>query len=244
MESLNKISQIELTNNCTGKCAWCPYNKMARKKGFIEISLVEKIAKKISYIQDFVYLHFFGESTLHPELDKITEILKNNGIDSGIYTNSKNLTEEIFEKLINSNLKEIHITLDRKADFDGILSFVEGLDSDVKLFLIKIDLPEIFDDRISTSDFYRFANSVKSIKENTFPRVSKFEDSNDNDGKPHCCRIQCDGTCDLWNNNEYIILWDGRITTCLKDHNGKMCIGTIDDFDELKYKTNRCPFVK
>ena len=125
-----------------------------------------------------------------------------------------------------------------------IKSFSERLDPQTKLYFIKIDLPERFKDRISNLKFYKFVNSIKEIKELVGARVMNFEDPEINDGKNDCYRIDKKGMCDLKKNNQYIVLWDGRITTCLKDFNGEMCVGNIDDLDNLNYKNKECPWKK
>lgn len=241
MESLNKISQIELTNNCTGKCEYCPYQRMTRPVGYIKLSLIEKIAKKISGRQNFVHLFFFGESAFHPEICEIVKILKKYKINSGIYVNSKNLTIEVLRNLERTDLKEIYITIDNLTDFKIIQSFSRHLNIETKLTLITVKLPKQYRNRMTNVEFYRFVNSIKDIKKDTRSIILKFDNPEKNDGKEECCR-KIKGVCDLRKNDEYIIMWDGRITTCLKDFDGKMSVGTIDDLDDLKYESKECPF--
>ena len=66
---------IEITNSCNLNCSFC--SKSFRDKRNMSILEFETVLKKIDKYTDFIYLHVKGEPLLHPDLDKILELLDN-----------------------------------------------------------------------------------------------------------------------------------------------------------------------
>jgi sulfatase maturation enzyme AslB (radical SAM superfamily) len=59
---------LELTNNCNLNCKMCIYKKLHGKTGNMSRSLYESCVTQLSEMGlDTLYLHFGGESLLHPE---------------------------------------------------------------------------------------------------------------------------------------------------------------------------------
>ena len=82
---------IEITNSCNLNCSFC--SKSFRDKRNMSILEFETVLKKIDKYTDFIYLHLKGEPLLHPDLDKILELLDNYNKKVIITTNGTLLKE-------------------------------------------------------------------------------------------------------------------------------------------------------
>ncbi len=130
----------EPTNKCNLNCLECPTgnNTSSREKGQLDINLYKKI---ITDIKDFAIYHmiyFQGEPFLHPNLYEFIEYADQNKIYTTTSTNGHYLNKKNCEKIIQSGLKKIIISLDgtdQKAyeryrmngDFDKVIKGIKNL---------------------------------------------------------------------------------------------------------------------
>lgn len=96
---------VEITNNCNLDCSFCIKNN--RDKRFISIDEYNHIINEIKPYTAYVYLHLMGESLLHPKINEIINLTKNNNIRVNITTNGY-LIDRIKN---NQNIRQINISL-------------------------------------------------------------------------------------------------------------------------------------
>jgi radical SAM protein with 4Fe4S-binding SPASM domain len=129
---------VELTNNCNLKCTECITGSglMKRGKGFMPVSLYNRILSELSYYLLNVNLYFQGEPLLHPDI--VSFITASRGIYSVISTNGHYLSEEKSYDIVKSGLKKIIISLDgldqetynayrRNGDIKKVIKGIENL---------------------------------------------------------------------------------------------------------------------
>jgi len=94
---LPEIYQIETTNACQLDCYMCPRKLMKRDIGYLDPKLVEIMVERGEFKNSYlVELQMYGEPLLHPDLDKIIEILKEKtDVKVGFSTNGLLLHEEL-----------------------------------------------------------------------------------------------------------------------------------------------------
>lgn len=103
---------IELTNNCNLQCIMCPRHKMKRNKGYMEFPLFKKIIDEISNYTEVVDLDMFGESFMHPQIFDMIKYCKLKGLDTILHTNMTLVESEISNKLVDSGLDMVVISID------------------------------------------------------------------------------------------------------------------------------------
>ncbi len=99
---------VEITNICNLNCSFCPKNN--RAKSFMPIESFEHIAKQISPLTNSICLHVMGEPLLHPKLNEIVKIAKQNNLNISLTTNGTLLGQNL-EILKDNAFKKISISL-------------------------------------------------------------------------------------------------------------------------------------
>lgn len=106
LQVLPTFYNIQIASNCKSTCTYCPYPKCFEKKYSIlpckssEFMSLENFSILIDKIADFsseavISLSLWGESTLHPQLEKIIEkVLSYSGLSVLIELTQLNLTDE------------------------------------------------------------------------------------------------------------------------------------------------------
>ena len=80
-----KVDQIELTNRCPYACKMCPRTlDMTRPLGDLPLALFERVIGQLSGRQEYVALHHFGESLVHPQIASAVAIATKQGIRTGL----------------------------------------------------------------------------------------------------------------------------------------------------------------
>lgn len=103
---------VELTNTCNLKCPECATGsgRMIREKGYMKIELFKKIIGELSPFLTNINLYFQGESMLHPDFFMFIENCS--GIHSVVSTNGHFLSPENAQKIVESKLSKLIISLD------------------------------------------------------------------------------------------------------------------------------------
>jgi radical SAM protein with 4Fe4S-binding SPASM domain len=136
---------IELTNHCNIRCRMCnfhsPIVSQRRPKGFMELSLVERLLREISGAgreRPWVALHGAGESLLHKDFVTIlrkASLLPN--LNFGFLTNTMLLNAGMTEKILDTALSWIGFSIDGNdrekfekyrcgADFEAVMKNAVG----------------------------------------------------------------------------------------------------------------------
>jgi radical SAM protein with 4Fe4S-binding SPASM domain len=235
--------QIDLfaVDVCNLKCPFCLRRNYSPGKGFMKFSQVKKILDDASqfglYAFNFAGL---GEPTLHPDLFKIIQYAKEKKVvDVNIHTNCTRLSPEFNQKLIESGLDRIILSIDSAdkevyekmrvgADFEKIYAAVDDLiqqrnNSPKKRPHIKVNF--INTNENDPTELNRFihywqdkANRIAILRyldckegdEKLYHKENYVQDKN------FCCP-------ELW--RRLTILSDGTATLCTRDMTKKFVVG-------------------
>jgi MoaA/NifB/PqqE/SkfB family radical SAM enzyme len=88
----------------------------------MSMSVYEKIIQEGAGFLEFVWLHFFGEPLINPDIYKMIDMAEDAGIRTGMSTNGTRLDEKASAKLLDSKLSMLYISLDgaTKQTFEKI----------------------------------------------------------------------------------------------------------------------------
>lgn len=106
---------LEVTNYCNANCYFCPHQVLRRKFGYMDLTLFQKAVDEIGqYGVQTLNLHLLGEPLLHPEIfDMVAYAKTKERIQQVSFsTNGSLLNESRIDKLINSGLDSIVISMD------------------------------------------------------------------------------------------------------------------------------------
>ena len=239
---------IEPTNYCNLRCSMCP-RELNRPLGYMDVALFEKIIDEsvLSGRRLIITLNKDGEPLLHPELPKMIKYAKEGkaAYKINFYTNGILLTETKSLELMKSGLDTIHISMDAftKETYKKIKNsqMLEVVEENVKRLVVlkkrlRSKLPlvvvKILQSPDTQSEIKPFMNKWKDIAD--FVEIGEFHtwdgtlngssSSNPNNSPNGINRSPCTF---LWYNP--VILWDGRVTICCVDYQGKGIIGDIKE---------------
>jgi len=214
------VVAIEPTSICPMKCVMCPAKNMKRKGGFMDINLFKKIVDQAKKYSPFISLEIFGDSLMHPHIDKMVNYLRKNKIVSQISTNPILLTEQNIKKI--ENLDFLVVSLDatdettyRKIrggkNYSLAVKRINNLLRKKKRPFVVIRMI-----RLPGLDFKKYKKQWKHAD-----KVDCKEPHTFGTGKS---KWNYKGTCfKFWQGLH--IYWDGRVTVCCFDYDGKAIIG-------------------
>jgi len=239
---------IEPTNYCNLNCSMCP-RELNRPFGYMNISLFQKIIdESILYGKRLIItINKDGEPLLHPELPKMVKYAKNKKAAHKInfYTNGILLTETKSMELIKSGLDTLHVSIDAftKETYQKIKNSqkLEIVEENVKKFvelkkILHSKTPLVIVKIIHTPDTQNeikpFINKWKGlanlIEIGTYHTWDGTLNISSQYGHPQTIQKFKRYPCTfLWYNP--VIFWDGRVTTCCVDYQGKGIIGDIKE---------------
>ena len=129
MKRFKKV-YIEITNVCNLSCEFCPKTKRALT--YTDPKKFESILKAVRPYTDYIYLHLMGEPTLHPKLETLLALSKEEGLKVNLTTNGT-LLKKVESILLKADaLRQINISLhsfesnENKRDIDTYLDDVMG----------------------------------------------------------------------------------------------------------------------
>ena len=104
---------LEVTSVCDAVCNFCPREFMPDKKRFLSMELVDRLAEELRQHRiNLVVLCGIGESTLHPQLDRIVRTLAATGTKIEMTTHGgARLDRQRFETLVAHGLSGFHFSL-------------------------------------------------------------------------------------------------------------------------------------
>jgi hypothetical protein len=213
-----KIYNVEITNHCNSKCEYCPHPKMTRPKGLMSMKTYRKVLKKQEL--DFMELHGFGEPLMHPLIYDFVRMAHKRGLKTRFSTNGLLLSGEIMDKLVDSGLDLLWISI--RPFFEEVRK---------KLTLLYDEYSKKMDIMVY---YVEFPEKTKPLPEHW--KVTRII--------PHSWSsqvklpfVKSPDRCFNLANSAVNVLWDGRVSNCCHDFDGKYIIGTIDD-DNLKPAPN------
>ena len=226
MTKFPPVIRIETTNACNAHCIMCPHNNMARPVHVMSDVLFEKIIDECSsYKVSEVHLHNFGEPLLDASLeDRIKLVKKKCRTYVKIFTNGSLLTQDRAQKILNTGIDEIKISIDGSTpeEFEKIRQPLiwEEVSENIKHIL------EIRDTlKLKTKIYITCCTGGSAVGLFDFPVLFAL-------GPKHNWGGQMPGTplfkkfikCNrLWRT--FTILVDGMVARCHADVHGKHCFG-------------------
>ncbi len=105
---------VEPLNICNLSCPECPtgLRTIKRNKGSISLDLFRKTIDDVSKYSFLVNLYFQGEPLMHIKLFSLIKYAKEKGLVVSTSTNAQFITKSIADKIVESGLDEIYISLD------------------------------------------------------------------------------------------------------------------------------------
>lgn len=128
--------QIGITNRCNLDCVFCPQSVSKRKKGNMELDLLDHILNQVSPYVDTVDLSFDGEPFLHPEWVECIEACHRHKINPMLETNALLMDESLSREVLKVGIGSITFSIDAatpetysklkpSGDFSKVVSQVE-----------------------------------------------------------------------------------------------------------------------
>ena len=105
---------VEPTTSCNLRCPECPsgLRSFTRPTGMLDPALLENLILSMKGTLWYVNLYFQGEPMLNPNFFELVEICKKHNVFVNTSTNGHYLTQENAEKLIESGLDRLIVSLD------------------------------------------------------------------------------------------------------------------------------------
>ncbi|HKY43024.1 MAG TPA: radical SAM protein [Pyrinomonadaceae bacterium] len=104
---------IELTSACNAVCTFCPREVMPDRTLYLPVEFVEALARHLDSAKRKPNVVFcgIGESTMHPELEKITRIVASTGTLVSMTTNGARMTTDFFRRLTAAGMTAFNFSL-------------------------------------------------------------------------------------------------------------------------------------
>jgi radical SAM protein with 4Fe4S-binding SPASM domain len=251
----------ELTNHCNLKCPHCSSGsgQMLRPRGFMDIDLFKKVMKELSPYLYNLNLYFQGEPMLHPQF--FSFLTNSSDIYTVVSTNGHFLSEEISEKIVNSGLNKLIVSLDGTDQETYSLYRVNGnvksvmgglknvlyakkkLNSPLKIelqFLVnsynehQIPLIQQLARNLKTTLRLKSMQIIDKSEISTWlPSFDRFRRYRIKDGVYLPKNSLPDRCARLWFNP--VITWDGKVVPCCFDKDAEYIMGdlTEDTFRDI-----------
>ena len=235
---------IEPTNLCNLSCLMCPRPLMQRKTGLMDFSLFKKIVDESKGKTELLYMaNGVGEPLIHPNIIEMIEYANKSGIHTMIGTNGTLLTKDLTTRLFNSGLDIIELSIDAATsstynkirggkNYEQLLknlrTFSEANHSRksakpftiLQFIMTKFNVQEAEQfykkfkgagfDLLAFINCHTWAGNIENFSVNCKKPLGKFSN----------CRL-------LW--SQVAILWNGDVTPCNYDFDGKSVIGNVNN---------------
>jgi len=231
---------IEPTNRCNSDCVVCPRKAMTRNEGVMDIDLFTKAVNECAELGvKWVVLQMFGEPFMDRGFLEKARIAKSMGLKTSIFTNGALLTKRKTRQIIEENLLD-HMVV----SIDGA-NATEYNRNRPTLNLKKVEknVQNILAER------ERAGRRLPKIKIHCthLPGVEYDRPAFNHKWEPMTDGVTCTPTRDwggqmpgisnikkpetrypcflLW--NQFYVLWDGSVTFCSIDFDGRYILGNI-----------------
>ena len=245
---------IEPTNTCNLRCIHCHHHVGSRDRGvftrllgFMKMELYEKIIEEISPKRCAITLNCQGEPCLHKNIIDMILKAKKRDIFVSLLTNGTKLDEILADELLKSGVDRVVFSFDAveedlyekirvNGEFNKVLSNINNfIDNNHKnghkIFVcMSIIVQDATKDHIEEYKKYFTDRPVDTIFESNLLNLSGGTGVNDSfhlkgaieipKKEWPICRIP-------WEN--IVVNWDGAVTICPLDFNGKFIAGDIND---------------
>ncbi len=104
---------VEPTSICNLRCIMCPNKELKREeKGFMSMSLYQKIIEEASRFILDLHLYHRGESLIHPEIIEMIRIAKKANLFIKLHTNATILNDSLARGIIEAGLDQLTFSFD------------------------------------------------------------------------------------------------------------------------------------
>jgi radical SAM protein with 4Fe4S-binding SPASM domain len=242
--------QIEPTNICNLSCICCSWERMPRKKGYMNFELYRKIIAD-AYESGVMRVHLYnhGEPFLNPKIVEMVSLVKQYGLGVHITTNGMLLSKEMADRLLGAGIgyydhivfsilgqsKEIHESIMRGVDHEKVFSNILNLIERRKqlhingpvIEVIFYDMPENSHEKELFQAFWK--NKVDHVR--YCGRISeRFRYYKNTEVEVYL--PERNRTClNIW--ERMTILWNGKVVLCCSDLDGEYVLGDLNN-DSIK----------
>jgi hypothetical protein len=232
-----KIHSIEITNICNINCWHCPSSKSKYPKGFISLDTFKKAVEYVEEGNSF-HMQMFGEAFLHKDLNLLLSIAKEAKTRPMIHSNGTLLTEDNVASAAANGLIALQVSIHSKRSLEGYIAAINALQYCPSQFQLFGKVLSCY--RESLKDWAKELNMTETqyqlIYEESVHNWAMEETSRSEENV-----IETKTRCAFFCNNECIVRWDGNVTTCCFDSEGKNVIGNIDNFENLSFENIKTP---
>lgn len=261
---------IEPTTSCNLSCPECPsgLKKFTRPTGKINLSDYKLILAQMGRHLQYITLYFQGEPLLHPLFSEFVILAKEKKITVATSTNAHFLNRETAQKVVDSGLDRLIISLDG-TDQETYTKYRRGGDFDTVISNIK-SMVEVRQERRVNHPFLELQFLVLKHNEHQIQEVKKmgkalgidkvvlktaqvyeFEEGNDfipNLDKYARYKKQADGTYRIKNKlpnrcfrmwSGCVITWDTQVVPCCFDKDADHRFGNLKNNDFKKIWRNK-----
>lgn len=236
------VLQIELSNRCNLECVMCPRQNMTRSVGDMSLEVFAKIIDEARGKAELAILHLLGESMMNPALYEMIRYCRDAGIRTSLSTNATLLDEEHAQRLADSPLDILILSLDgataetyervrQRGDFAQTVENIQGF-LDVRRgsrpYTI-VQMIELADTSAEKEDFLRRWTG-RGVRALVKPFTAWQGDSAQiaSLGSPKALEPLRHRVCDrawAW----LTVYQDGTVAPCCRDYNGAHPLGNVSD---------------
>jgi len=239
-----KNIMVEPTNACNLNCFMCNAKDSTRKKGFMSMDVFNRILKEAALLSvSNLVMHTVGESLSHPKIIDMIKMAKKAGFSVRLSSNGMLLNPDFSRDIVKSGLDQFRFSIEgatkktyesirQGADFgtllDNVTTFKKLRDKRGKAPNITIGSIVMKETEPELETFYKlFSPLVDSIEftrlGNQGGQVDKAFSASSVDsaaftGARYPCKL-------LWSTT--VILWNGDVSCCCIDFDGKLIVGNI-----------------
>lgn len=246
-----KVDQIELTNRCPYACKMCPRTfDMTRPLGDLSLSLFERLMTQLQGRQQYVALHHFGESLVHPQIADAVALATAQGISTGLSCNPPSLHPGLGQKLLDSGLANVVLSFDsldsgtyreirgQAADFDrgdrNLREFIRARDAGAYRTFVTLQMINMRCNATEAERFLDYCRDV-SVDYGVVIRLGRWDFDDDRvDALGDSRSIGYSAYCTRpWTS--VVVLWNGLVVPCCHDYDGAVVLGDVtrQDLDEI-----------
>lgn len=168
---------IEITNVCNLKCSFC--STTSKKSRTMTTEEFEHIAKQVSMVTQYVYLHVKGEPLLHNNIKDILDLCEKYGLRVNLTTNGTLLNRHIEMLKNHKAIRQVNISLhsltQQNCDINEFMEPVVSLINAKNHPLIQLRLWTLSSDNDST------VREIINVLADKIPAESGAAKSKEND---------------------------------------------------------------
>jgi radical SAM protein with 4Fe4S-binding SPASM domain len=220
--------QFESTTICNARCTFCPRYDMTRPLGEMSDELFHKIIKEGKEIRYSFFVPFLnGEPFVFKRIWEWLDYMRDEKVRVHIYTNAEFVDVDklvtypnisVICCSVNAATKETYDKIVRGPDYDVVKTNVENLIRKSKKASVYVSMVVVDENKHEVKAFKRLWG-----KNTIFGEFKNWGGARHDKLEKTGVRVPC-----LSLLNAMSILWDGRVTTCCMDHEGKLILGDVN----------------